>query len=242
MKATKIVSELIKKIPNDHPIDVVCSSYTVDPLKLSDSKHSISKRSVDENERALKKSKLTDASATSRVATIVRLIYQCFLQMRYCFKLLNYLSLSLWLWQDCFSDTAYCHKINCSFFGDFSKDESIALKFTARLWNSTLVEDFADFEKVLIKSHAKLILNDDIHDDKPFDNEHSVTTVAYSQVVVKLDKAAPLWLYGLSVLIGLIILIICIIGFWMVSIILILIYVFLLTFCRVNFFLQTCVL
>ena len=39
-------------------------------------------------------------------------------------------------------------KINCSFFGDFSKDETISLKFTARLWNSTLVE--VKFKSILI--------------------------------------------------------------------------------------------
>lgn len=77
-------------------------------------------------------------------------------------------------------------------------------------------KDFANYEKVLIRSHAKIILSDDIHDDRPLDNANSVATIAYSKIVVKQEEAIPIWLYILSVVIGLAILFVCIIGFWMV--------------------------
>ena len=94
---------------------MICSSYQVDPLKLSDSKMLARKKRSNEfdgkeEDDDVMKSPLTHRSMP-RVAVI-----------------------------DCFSDTAYCHRINCSFYGDFNKDDTISLKFTARLWNSTLVE------------------------------------------------------------------------------------------------------
>lgn len=119
--------------------------------------------------------------------------------------------------KDCFTNTAYCYKINCSFTGQFSKDESISLKLTARLWNSTLVEDYPYFEKVLIKSHAKLYLGEDVHDDKPDDNQNSVATIAYSRITFKLEKKVSMWVYFISVLIGLALFLISTIGFYMVS-------------------------
>lgn len=91
------------------------------------------------------------------------------------------------------------------------------MKLTARVWNATLVEDFGQYEKVLIRSSGRLILNDDILDDKPADNENSVTTLAYSNVRLKSEKVISMWIYILSVLIGLILLLICLIGFWMIG-------------------------
>ncbi|CAF1133138.1 unnamed protein product, partial [Brachionus calyciflorus] len=101
--------------------------------------------------------------------------------------------------------------------GEFNKDETISLKLTARLWNSTLVEDYPNYEKVLIKSHGKLYLSEDIHDDRPKDNENSVATIAYSRITIKLEKKLPIWIYLISVLIGLVLLIISTIGFYMLG-------------------------
>jgi hypothetical protein len=78
------------------------------------------------------------------------------------------------------------------------------------------VEDFSRFEKVLIKSHAKLLLSDGIHDDRVSDNENSVATVAYSRISAKIEKQIPLWIYLMSVFLGLFILLLCVIGFYMV--------------------------
>jgi hypothetical protein len=170
------------KIPNNHPINVVCSSYEVDPLKLSENK--IKKRSI-ENE--VEKIAITEIPS-SRTEII-----------------------------DCFLGNAFCHKIICNFYGNLNKGETISLKFTARVWNATLVEDFGQYEKVLIRSFGRLILSDDILDDKPSDNENSVTTLAYSNVRFKSEKVLSMWVYVLSVMIGLVLLIICTIGFWMIG-------------------------
>jgi hypothetical protein len=63
------LTEKPTKIPNDHPVSVVCSSYIVDPLKLSELKNSLRKRRSLEEANEFRKSRLTDNSA--RVATIV---------------------------------------------------------------------------------------------------------------------------------------------------------------------------
>lgn len=98
-----------------------------------------------------------------------------------------------------------------------SKDETISLKLTARLWNTTLVEDYSNYERVFIKSHAKLYLGDDVHDDKPNDNENSVATIAYSRIAIKLERKLPVSVYLISIAIGLFLLTISTIGFYMVK-------------------------
>lgn len=106
------------KIPNNHPINVVCSSYEVDPLNLgrsnTNSKEKLTKRSTSEVEyEILSTLKLTEAEQrpSDRTAVI-----------------------------DCASGNAFCQKIICNFHGELSKDETISLKFTARVWNATLLE------------------------------------------------------------------------------------------------------
>ena len=70
---------------------------------------------------------------------------------------------------------------------------------------------------MLIRSFGRLILSNDILDDKPSDNENSVATVAYSNVRLKSEKVLSMWVYILSVLVGLILLLLCTIGFWMIG-------------------------
>lgn len=94
------------KIPNNHPINVLCTSYEVDPLNLAEKK--FKKRSADYEVYGIKDRVQTP---TERTAVI-----------------------------DCFSGNAFCQRIICNFHGDLSKDETISLKFTARVWNATLVE------------------------------------------------------------------------------------------------------
>lgn len=73
------------------------------------------------------------------------------------------------------------------------------------------------YEKVIVKSHGKLVLGDDIHDENQNDNEHSVLTVAYSNISIQTEKKLPLWIYVTSVMIGLVLLLLCTFAFWMVS-------------------------
>ena len=77
-------------------------------------------------------------------------------------------------------------------------------------------KDFSKYEKVLIKSNAKIILNDDVHDHKPNDNENSVATIAYSKMSAVVKQQVPLWLYVASVVGGLVIFSICLLAFWIV--------------------------
>jgi hypothetical protein len=113
------LTEKPTKIPNNHPINVVCSDHTYEVNSLN-LKHSRNKRDINDNGdddddevswRKLPSTNNQKLLPSPEIAII-----------------------------DCFSQTALCHRITCHFYGDFNKYESISLKFTARLWNSTLVE------------------------------------------------------------------------------------------------------
>jgi hypothetical protein len=78
------------------------------------------------------------------------------------------------------------------------------------------LKDYKFYEKVIIKSHGKLILGNDIHDDNQNDNEHSVLTLAYSNINIQTEKKLPLWIYVASVMIGILLLLLCTFAFWMV--------------------------
>ena len=56
-----------------------------------------------------------------------------------------------------------------------------------------------------------------VHDDKTSDNENSVSTIAYSNIAVKVEKTLSLWVIVLSVFIGLVLLVLLIVAFWAVS-------------------------
>ncbi len=69
----------------------------------------------------------------------------------------------------------------------------------------------------MIKSHGKLMLSPEVHDDDQSDNAHSVVTLAYSNVVVQAEKKLPVWIYISSVLVGLVLLLLFTVAFWMVN-------------------------
>ncbi len=83
-----------------------------------------------------------------------------------------------------------------------------------------LKKDYKDYEKVLIKSYGKLLLSSEVHDDDQSDNSHSVVTLAYSNMVVQTEKKLPIWVYISSVLIGLALLLLITVAFWMVNMLL----------------------
>jgi hypothetical protein len=62
------LTEKPTKIPNNHPIDVVCNSYTVDPLKLETRAPVFKKRSIDSE---IKRSPIiTDSTRTKTIVSI----------------------------------------------------------------------------------------------------------------------------------------------------------------------------
>ncbi len=60
-------------------------------------------------------------------------------------------------------------------------------------------------------------MSSNVHDDKTSDNENSVSTIAYSNIAVKVEKTLSLWIIILSVFIGLVLLVLLIVAFWAVS-------------------------
>ena len=61
------LTEKPTKIPNNHPIDVVCNSYTVDPLRLESRQPIFKKRSVD-----TRKAALTDSTRTTTIVNLYK--------------------------------------------------------------------------------------------------------------------------------------------------------------------------
>ncbi len=104
------------KIPNNHPINVICSSYEVDPLNLA--------RAKSRDERQKKRKRDSDSIAEYELVQKMNLEQPS----------------ERTAVIDCFSGNAFCQKIVCNFYGDLNKGETISLKFTARVWNATLVE------------------------------------------------------------------------------------------------------
>ena len=78
------------------------------------------------------------------------------------------------------------------------------------------IKDFANYEKVLIKSSGKIVLNNDIHDENLADNENTVATIAYSNIPAQMEIKLPMRVYVISVIIGLLLLLLSTIGFWKV--------------------------
>ena len=68
----------------------------------------------------------------------------------------------------------------------------------------------------MIKSSGEIILYSDVHDEDLSDNINSLATIAYSNIPTQLDTKLSIWIYFISVLIGLLLLILSLIGFWMV--------------------------
>ena len=138
--------------------------------------------------------------------------------------------------QDCETGRAYCQSIICNFTGNLNKDEFISLKFYARVWNWTLNEvliyhllkkmnfiinaifkDYKGYKKVLIKTNGQIVLNGNVLDEDLSDNLNTVATIAYPNKMPDFEENLPIDVIIVSVLIGISILVISIIGFWMVN-------------------------
>nr|CAD7203492.1 unnamed protein product [Timema douglasi] len=117
---------------------------------------------------------------------------------------------------NCLLGTAKCIKFNCTLF-NLKKDHSATIKIQARLWNSTLVEDYPKVNQVNITSRAKIHLPEslNIRQTNTQDDEAYVVTTAFPDLIDQQEpEAVPIWIIVVAVVAGLLLLILLTLVLW----------------------------
>ncbi|XP_044728247.1 integrin alpha-PS1 isoform X2 [Chrysoperla carnea] len=109
---------------------------------------------------------------------------------------------------DCNAGTAKCIRFNCTIY-NLPRYETAVVLIRARLWNSTLVEDYPKVDWVNIRSRAKIHIPPEYSiQQNTSDDEALVEMLAYPDLINQQDvEPIPLWIIILAIIIGLIILI-----------------------------------
>ncbi|XP_060803128.1 integrin alpha-PS1 [Amyelois transitella] len=115
----------------------------------------------------------------------------------------------------CDKKTAKCISFQCIIY-PLARRQEVTITIKARLWNSTLVEDYPRVGHVTIASKASIQIPEhyNIHQTGTFDTEATVETVAYPDLKISEPTEVPLWVIIISVIIGLIVLVLLIIFLW----------------------------
>lgn len=116
---------------------------------------------------------------------------------------------------NCQQKTAKCIQFQCVIY-KLGRMKTSTISVRARLWNATLVEDFARAARVNIASSAYISIppHFNIHQNKQYDDKTTVETVAYPDLKISEPTEVPLWVIIISVIVGLIVLILLIIALW----------------------------
>lgn len=116
---------------------------------------------------------------------------------------------------NCLLHTAKCLKFHCVIF-NLRKNHEATIRIRARLWNSTLVEDYPKVHSVNIKSRAKIHLPPGLMIlQNAADDEAEVKTVAYRDRVGQQEpEPVPLWIIVVAVVAGLLLLILITLVLW----------------------------
>ncbi|XP_015182230.1 PREDICTED: integrin alpha-PS1 isoform X2 [Polistes dominula] len=106
---------------------------------------------------------------------------------------------------NCKAGTAKCFDITCIIYNLQRKQEAI-ITVKARLWNSTLVEDYPKVDMVKIGSNAKIIIppNVVIQQENLKDDHAIAETIAYPNPLDQQDvEPVPIWIIIVAVVAGL---------------------------------------
>ncbi|XP_043249530.1 integrin alpha-PS1 isoform X2 [Colletes gigas] len=107
---------------------------------------------------------------------------------------------------NCKAGTAKCFDITCFIYNLQRKQEAI-ITVKARLWNSTLVEDYPKVDQVHIGSNAKIIIpaNVIIQQENLKDDHTVAETIVYPDLLDQQDaEPVPIWVIVVAVVAGLI--------------------------------------
>ncbi|XP_063233340.1 integrin alpha-PS1 isoform X2 [Bacillus rossius redtenbacheri] len=116
---------------------------------------------------------------------------------------------------DCLLGTAKCLKFNCTVF-NLNKNREATIKIRARLWNSTLVEDYPRVDSVNISSRAKVHLprHLGIQQDTANDETQAVTIAYPDRIDQQEPEAVPVWIIVVAAVAGLLLLVLLVLVLW----------------------------
>ncbi|XP_015598210.1 integrin alpha-PS1 isoform X2 [Cephus cinctus] len=117
---------------------------------------------------------------------------------------------------NCKAGTAKCFDIICIIYNLQRKQEA-TITVKARLWNSTLVEDYPRVDKVKISSNARIIIpsNIVIQQENVKDDQAIAETIAYPDLLGQQDaEPVPIWIIIVAVVAGLLLLILLTLVLW----------------------------
>ncbi|XP_059476549.1 integrin alpha-PS1 isoform X2 [Neocloeon triangulifer] len=113
---------------------------------------------------------------------------------------------------NCVAGTAKCFTFVC-IIRNLHKNTEATIRIRARLWNSTLVEDYPRVDWVKIGSRARIHLQG-IHQSND-DDEFQVETIAYPELLEQTaGEGVPLWMIIVAIAAGLLLLILLTICLW----------------------------
>ncbi len=107
---------------------------------------------------------------------------------------------------DCDRGTAKCLTITCQVY-NLPAGDSVTVEIKARLWNSTLVEDYSDVDRVEIYSKSSVII-DSVYTQDPANDHESILTVALPDRQLEPRQPPAWWIYILSAAVGVLLLVI----------------------------------
>ncbi|XP_065559170.1 integrin alpha-PS1-like isoform X2 [Artemia franciscana] len=105
---------------------------------------------------------------------------------------------------DCDKGTAKCFKFRCN-VRNLQRRQSAVIKIRARLWNSTLAEDYMKADRVVIRSKARIELDPflEINQSNTVDDIDYAETIAYpDHLDTGESKSIPIWIILLAVAVG----------------------------------------
>ncbi|XP_013415962.1 integrin alpha-PS1 isoform X2 [Lingula anatina] len=116
---------------------------------------------------------------------------------------------------DCQAGTAKCITFNCS-IGKMTTGDSAFVRVTARLWNSTFVEDYASVDYVEIFSYARLEIPAELNiiQLKTENDDTKVKTKAEPRLGLAPKSDVAWWIIVVAVAAGILLLVILILVLW----------------------------
>ncbi|XP_014210649.1 integrin alpha-PS1 [Copidosoma floridanum] len=120
---------------------------------------------------------------------------------------------------NCKAGTAKCFEITCSIV-NLQKKEEATIIIKARLWNSTLAEDYPKVDRVNIASSAKIIIppNVVIQQNNLTDDSAEAITIAEPDLLDQQEpEPVPIWIIIVAVVAGLLLLILLTLILWKIG-------------------------
>ncbi|XP_046412841.1 integrin alpha-PS1 isoform X1 [Neodiprion fabricii] len=117
---------------------------------------------------------------------------------------------------NCKASTAKCFDIKCIIY-NLQRNQEAVIAIKARLWNSTLVEDYPRVDEVRIGSNARIIIpsNVVIEQENLKDDEAVAETIAYPSLLGQQDaEPVPIWIIIVAIVAGLLLLILLTLVLW----------------------------